>query len=69
MIEGEIAALNEKGFGFIKVEGESKQVFFHAKNLFDTKFDDLRVGDKVSIGSIEKGEKGKSAKDVQLIED
>lgn len=44
--------VEEKGFGFIEVEGFSSNVFFHAKDMRRSKFETLRVGDKVSIGSV-----------------
>lgn len=57
MQEGTIAGLNEKGFGFIKVEGMGKDLFFHSNELVDANFDDLHVGDKVrfEIGESPKG--------------
>lgn len=57
MKEGTIASLTEKGFGFIKIEGAEKDLFFHMNDLVDVKFDDLRVGDKVSfeVGESPKG--------------
>ncbi len=57
MKEGVIASLTEKGFGFIKVEGMEKDLFFHMNDLVDVKFEDLRQGDKVSfeVGESPKG--------------
>ena len=57
MKEGVIARLTDKGFGFIKVEGMEKDLFFHSNDLIDVKFEDLREGDKVSfeIGESPKG--------------
>lgn len=57
MQQGTITGLNEKGFGFIKVEGESKDLFFHSNELTNVRFDDLRKGDTVSfeIGQSPKG--------------
>jgi CspA family cold shock protein len=49
MQEGTIARLTEKGFGFIKVEGQEKDIFFHSNELLNVKFDELREGDKVSF--------------------
>ncbi|MFA5942511.1 MAG: cold shock domain-containing protein [Candidatus Paceibacterota bacterium] len=47
----------EKYFGFIKVEGREKDLFFHANELKNISFDELREGDKVSfeVGDSEKG--------------
>lgn len=67
-IQGQVAFLNdEKGFGFLKVEGYDKDVFFHAKDIRHTTFERIRKGDMVSIGSIKKSEKGYNAMDVFLI--
>ena len=57
MKEGTIVRLNEKGFGFIKVEGMEKDLFFHSNDLVEVRFDDLHEGDKVTfeIGESPKG--------------
>ncbi|HEX7651132.1 MAG TPA: cold shock domain-containing protein [Candidatus Paceibacterota bacterium] len=57
MQTGTIARLTDKGFGFISVEGQEKDIFFHAKELVNTSYDDLREGDKVSfeLGDSPKG--------------
>lgn len=58
MSEGIVAKkVEEKYFGFIKVEGREKDLFFHANELKNTSFDELREGDKVSfeVGDSEKG--------------
>lgn len=47
--EGTIAGLTDKGFGFIKIEGEEKDLFFHSNELVEGGFDDLRVGDVVTF--------------------
>lgn len=49
MQEGVIAGLTDKGFGFIKIEGQEKDLFFHSNELIDVQFDSLRQGDKVSF--------------------
>ena len=46
---GTIARLTDKGFGFIKRDGEAKDLFFHSNELVGINFDDLREGDKVSF--------------------
>ncbi len=63
----EFVAPKEKGFGFIRVEGYDKQLFFHAKHLNHVSFEQVRKGDKVTIGRIEKTNKGFNAFDVCLI--
>ncbi len=60
MKEGTVIKKNEKGFGFIKVDGApdgSKDLFFHSNELKNISFDELREGDKVSfeIGDSPKG--------------
>ncbi len=58
-MEGTIKTLTERGFGFIEIEGK-EDLFFHANDLVeDVKFDDLKVGDKVSfeLASSNKGPK------------
>lgn len=64
MQEGTIARLTDKGFGFIKIEGQEKDLFFHSKDMVDTNFDDLREGDKVSF-EIGEGPKGAFATNVK----
>ena len=56
MQTGIITGLNEKSFGFIKVEG-SKDLFFHSNELTNVRFDDLRKGDEVTfeVGQSPKG--------------
>lgn len=67
-IQGQVAFLSdEKGFGFLKVDGYAKDVFFHAKHIRHTTFERIRKGDIVSIGSIKKSDKGFNAEDIFLI--
>lgn len=49
MNTGIIARLTDKGFGFIKVEGREKDLFFHSNELVGVSFDSLREGDKVTF--------------------
>ena len=49
MQEGTIARLTDRGFGFIKVDGQEKDLFFHSNELVNVKFDELREGDKVTF--------------------
>ena len=60
MQEGTVIKKNDKGFGFIKVDGApegAKDLFFHSNELKNISFDELREGDKVSfeIGDSPKG--------------
>lgn len=57
MQEGTIARLTDKGFGFIKMAGQEKDLFFHSNELVGVAFDSLQEGDKVTfeIGDSPKG--------------
>lgn len=76
-IFGTIRKIDERGYGFIKTEEFGADVFFHAKDVRRVKFETLRVGDKVSIGSITEKNRidpktqeevvGHSAHDVYLV--
>ena len=57
MQTGTIARLTDKGFGFIKRDGEEKDLFFHSTELVGVSFDDLREGDKLTfeVGQSDKG--------------
>ncbi len=48
-MEGTIKNLTDKGFGFITVDGEDKDLFFHSNELKDVTYEDLKVGDRVSF--------------------
>lgn len=63
-MNGVIKTLKEKGFGFIAIEGESKDLFFHMNSLVGVSFDELREGDAVTFEK-EEGQKGPSAVNVQ----
>ncbi len=65
-MEGTIKNLTDKGFGFITVDGEEKDLFFHSNELKGVSYDELKTGDRVSF---EKGEspKGPNAVNVSRI--
>ena len=66
--KGTIVHLNEeKGFGFIEVEGYDKNIFFHAKDCRQIRYEKLRKNDIVQIGSIESNDKGFTAREVYLV--
>lgn len=49
-MEGTIKNLvSDKGFGFITVDGEEKDLFFHRNELKDVNYEELKVGDRVSF--------------------
>lgn len=66
MQEGTIARLTDKGFGFIKIEGQEKDLFFHSNEVTGTTFDELREGDRVSF-EVGDGPKGPNATKVSRI--
>ncbi|MEK7575810.1 MAG: cold shock domain-containing protein [Patescibacteria group bacterium] len=55
--------LMEKGFGFISREGETKDLFFHSKELSGVAFDELKVGDNVTFEVVQ-SDKGPAATNV-----
>lgn len=57
---GTIKTLTNKGFGFISREGETKDLFFHSKELVGVTFDELQIGDTVSFTVVD-SEKGPAA--------
>lgn len=61
---GTIKTLTDRGFGFISREGETKDLFFHSKELVGVTFDELKVGDTVSF-EVTESEKGPAAVNVQ----
>jgi CspA family cold shock protein len=65
-MNGTIKNLNEKGFGFIAVEGEAKDLFFHKNELKGVTFEDLKVGDNVSFDKAD-SPKGPNATNVNRI--
>jgi CspA family cold shock protein len=63
MTFGEITKLTDRGFGFIKSDQTSKEIFFHVSALQGVSFDDLYEGQRVSF-SEGQGDKGPRAEDV-----
>lgn len=65
MNKGKIAYLGN-GFGFIKIDGREKDLFFHATGLANgLSFIDLRVNDDVTFEDITSTERGPSAVGVE----
>jgi len=62
-MNGVIKTLTDRGFGFIARESETKNLFFHSKELKDVTFDELKVGDAVTFEVVD-SEKGPSAVNV-----
>ncbi|MFM2330604.1 MAG: hypothetical protein RLZZ26_111 [Candidatus Parcubacteria bacterium] len=69
MQTGTVIKKNEKGFGFIKVDGApagAKDLFFHTNELQNTSFDELQEGAKVSF-EIGESPKGPNALNVSVV--
>jgi len=65
-MEGTIKTLTDKGFGFISIEGEEKELFFHSNELKGVTYEDLKEGDKMSFEKVD-SEKGPNAINVTRI--
>lgn len=65
-MEGVIKKLLDKGFGFITVDGEDKDLFFHSNELKDLTFEELKEGDRVSFDKAD-SPKGPNATNVTRI--
>lgn len=65
-MQGTIKTLTDKGFGFITVDGEEKDLFFHNNELKGVTFAELKVGDKVSFEKAD-SPKGPNAVNVSLV--
>ncbi|HEV7281456.1 MAG TPA: cold shock domain-containing protein [Pirellulaceae bacterium] len=65
MAEGTIKRLTDKGFGFIET-GKGSDIFFHASNLEDCAYEDLREGQRVSFTE-GRGPKGARAENVKPV--
>lgn len=66
MQTGTIVGLTDKGFGFIRREGEQKDLFFHSNELVNVRFDDLSQGDTLEF-EVAEGPKGMNAIKVSKI--
>ncbi|MAZ67507.1 cold-shock protein [bacterium] len=66
MQTGTIARIMDKGFGFIKVEGNDKDLFFHSNELQNVAFDDLNEGDTVEF-EVAESDKGPNAVKVSRV--
>ena len=63
-MNGVIKKKTDKGFGFITVEGQEKDLFFHSKSLVDITFDQLNEGDAVTF-DVQDSPKGPNAVNVR----
>lgn len=67
MPEGKVKWFNEnKGYGFIEVDGQDKDVFIHHSAIQMQGFRTLQEGQRVSF-DIEQGKKGPSAVNVKAL--
>jgi len=67
-MNGIIKTLSQRGFGFISLGEESKDLFFHKKDLKNVEFDDLKLGQAVKFEKVINGEKGPAATNVFRME-
>jgi cold shock protein len=63
-MNGVIKKKTDKGFGFITVEGQEKDLFFHSNSLVDVTFDEIKEGDNVTF-DIAESPKGPNATNVK----
>jgi CspA family cold shock protein len=63
-MNGNIKKKTDRGFGFITVEGQEKDVFFHSNSLVGVSFDEIKEGDAVTL-DIENSPKGPNAVNVK----
>jgi cold shock protein len=63
-MDGTIKVKTDRGFGFISRDGETKDLFFHSKDLVGVTFDELQVGEKVTF-DVADSPKGPNAKNVK----
>lgn len=63
---GTIKTKTDRGFGFIAREGETRDLFFHSKDLVGVTFDELQTGATVEFEVVD-GPKGPSAKNVKVV--
>ena len=66
MATGKIARLTDRGFGFIAIEGEEKELFFHSSELQGVEFNDLNEGDEVEF-EVGESPKGPNATNVKKV--
>ena len=67
MPKGTIATLTDRGFGFIKAEGET-DLFFHRSELEGVEFNSLREGQEVEFEMGQDGKDRPAASKVRLAE-
>jgi CspA family cold shock protein len=63
-MNGVIKKKTDKGFGFITVAGQEKDLFFHSKSLVGVSFEEINEGDQVEF-EVEDSPKGPNAVNVK----
>ncbi|MBI2484137.1 cold shock domain-containing protein [Candidatus Uhrbacteria bacterium] len=63
-MNGTIKKKTDRGFGFIAVAGQDKDLFFHSKSLVGVTFEELQEGDAVTF-DVEESPKGPNAVNVK----
>lgn len=64
-MNGVIKKLTDKGFGFITIEGQDKDLFFHSNALVGVSYNELQEGQAVTFDQ-EESQKGMNAVNVKL---
>lgn len=65
-MNGVVKKKTDKGFGFITIAGQDKDLFFHSNSLVGVTFDELQEGDNVTFET-EESPKGLNAVNVQRV--
>ena len=63
-MQGVVKKKMDKGYCFIAVDGQAKDLFFHGNSLVGVTFDELKEGDAVTF-DMEESPKGPNAVNVQ----
>ena len=63
-MNGTIKTKSDRGFGFISIEGDEKDLFFHSNDLVGVPFEELNIGDSVTF-EVAQSDKGPNAKNVE----
>ena len=66
-MDGKIKKIIQKGYGFIEIEGRTKDLYFHASSLTNAPFNSLKEGDNVHLDGIDETPKGEQAYGVKVI--
>ena len=65
-MQGKIARLTDRGFGFITPDDGEKDLFFHSKELVGVTYEELHEGDAVTF-ELAEGPKGLYATKVSKV--